>query len=70
MKTDKSVAEKIGVAPTRGDYPPSYSTSRPRYVTATNVPTLPDDFASNQQNIIQGRASCGEREPNVFRPSV
>ncbi len=67
MNPSKSVAESIGVAPQSGDYPPSYASGRPRYTTATNVPTLPDDIASDQQNIIQGRASCGEQAPNVFR---
>lgn len=71
MKTPaKSVAETIGVAPQNGNYPPSYQSGRPRYVTPTNVPTLPDDIAADQQNIIQGRMSCGEKAPNVFRPSV
>ncbi len=70
MNNSKSVAQTIGVAPQNGNYPPSLPSGRPRYVTPTNVPTLPDDFAADQQNIIQGRASCGEKAPNVFRNSV
>lgn len=68
MKSDsKSVAQQIGVAPQGGGYPPVYSSARARFVTPTNVPTLPDDIAADQQNIIQGRMSCGEKAPNVFR---
>jgi len=65
--SDDSVARAIGVAPQNGNYPPAGNSGKPRYTTATNVPTLPDDIAADQQNIIQGRASCGEQAPNVFR---
>lgn len=65
--SDNSVARAIGVAPQSGNYPPSYNSGKPRWNQQTNVPTLPDDIASDQQNIIQGRASCGEKAPNVFR---
>lgn len=64
-KNYESAAKAIGVAPQNPEsYPPS---GKPRWTQQTNVPTLPDDYTSDQQNIIQGRASCGEKAPNAFR---
>ena len=58
----KAVARKIGVAPMN---PQTRMPDRPKYVRDCNI--LPDDVQADAANIIQGRASCGERPPNAFR---
>ena len=59
---DSSVAACIGVQPL---IPRKMPAAHPAWRTDCHV--LPDDVQAEAANIIQGRASVGERPPNAFR---